>query len=344
MTGQIDNPVFIIGTERSGTNLVRLILNTHSDIHVPHPPHIMKNFKKIIKSYGSLESDKRISRLLDDILNVVSLHPYPWQTSINRSDISGYLKSKSLLSSALALYDCSLEKSGKKRWANKSTFMIHHVAGILEERPNAQFIYMARDCRDVLQSAKRSIFNHFHPYFVGKLWKEEQNKGLYWNEKLGKDRIHLLKYEDLLTDPEKAVSGLCDFLKISFDPRMLDFFSTPEAKKSASISKSWENTATPIMKNNFNLYKERLTKDETGLIEAIAFREMDRLGYKLENRLSALEMAEAVGLKPKMSYYIKNLLLKLSVEAKHFFRDKNKLLRMRKHLFLKWIKIRNAIC
>lgn len=49
-----DSPIFIIGTERSGTNLLRLILNAHPNIALPHPPHIMKIFSSSPRSTMTL--------------------------------------------------------------------------------------------------------------------------------------------------------------------------------------------------------------------------------------------------------------------------------------------------
>ena len=49
-----DDPLFIIGTERSGSNLLRVILDAHSRISVPHPPHIMRYFSPLVARYGDL--------------------------------------------------------------------------------------------------------------------------------------------------------------------------------------------------------------------------------------------------------------------------------------------------
>ncbi|MCR4286857.1 MAG: sulfotransferase, partial [Deltaproteobacteria bacterium] len=57
-----DSPIFIIGTERSGTNLLRLILNAHPNIALPHPPHIMKNFSGLVPLYHYLGVDGNFRR------------------------------------------------------------------------------------------------------------------------------------------------------------------------------------------------------------------------------------------------------------------------------------------
>jgi len=71
------DPIFIIGTERSGTNLLRPILNSHFHIAIPHPPHIMKNFYKLEPLYTDLNKDAQFKRLIKDVVAMVELHPYP---------------------------------------------------------------------------------------------------------------------------------------------------------------------------------------------------------------------------------------------------------------------------
>ena len=56
-------PLFIIGTERSGSNLLRLILDAHPGITVPHPPHVMNYFAALEGRYGDLQQrSARVAR------------------------------------------------------------------------------------------------------------------------------------------------------------------------------------------------------------------------------------------------------------------------------------------
>src|SRR5512145_1978418 len=124
-------PVFIIGTERSGTNLLRLILNTHSNIAVPHPPHIMKCFKPILPLYGDLCNERNFRRLVGDVCRMVELHPYPWEMTPDQEKVMQGAKARDLINVYFEIYNQYLSFTGKKRWACKSTFMIEHVEEIL---------------------------------------------------------------------------------------------------------------------------------------------------------------------------------------------------------------------
>lgn len=337
------DPIFIIGTERSGTNLLRLILNSHSNIAIPHPPHILKNFFKLEPLYGNLAEGSNFKRLVNDVVRLVELHSYPWEMKIDRDKVCAAVKEKNLINIYFSVYEQYRLHTGKKRWGCKSTFMINHVALIRHYYPHARFIYMVRDGRDVAASAKSAIFNHYSVYYIAKLWREEQLTGIYWLNKLPRENILLLKYEELLNNPESTVYNICSFLGEDCEERMFDFFNTQEAKKSGSLSRAWQNTSSPIMRDNIGKFKTALKTPEITLFEAIAGRELDYLAYKLENPFYILEGLRARGVKFRVKYFREEIFLMLKAQLKSFFTDKNIILRCKKYLFLKFIRISRLI-
>lgn len=336
-------PIFILGTERSGTNLLRLILNSHPHIAIPHPPHIMKNFFKLEPLYSDLSNDANFKRLICDVARMVALHPYPWGIKIDKDKIFRDARERNLINIHFTIYDQYLQSAHKKRWGCKSTFMIYHVALIRQYYPTAKFIYMVRDGRDVAVSAKKTIFNHYSVYFTAKLWSKEQQIGIHWLNKLSKNDIFLLKYEDLLSSPSGMIKSVCSFLNEPYQENMLNFFNTAEALKSGSLSAAWKNTSSPIIKNNSQKFKTELREDEIDLFEAIAGPELDYFSYTLTKPFYLSESVRARGTKFKIVYLIEEVFLMITVQIKHLFTDKNNLLRFKKFLFLKYIKIIRSI-
>lgn len=322
------NPIFIIGTERSGTNLLRLILDSHQEIAIPHPPHILKNFFKLEPLYGDLGRDANFKKLISDVVVSVELHPYPWGIKIDRDRIFRGAKERDLINVFFAIYEQYRESVNKKRWGCKSTFMIHHVALVREYYPKAKFLYMVRDGRDVAVSAKKTIFNRYSVYYTAQLWKKEQQIGIYWLNKLTEDDIYLLRYEDLLADPQEAVRSICAFLDISYQEGMLNFFETREAEKSGRLNTAWKNTSRPIIKNNFGKFKVELARSEVDLFEAIAGSELDYFSYELTRPFYVSESSRARGVKFKMRYLCEEILLMSKVQLRSMIADKNSLLRL----------------
>lgn len=332
-------PIFIIGSERSGTNLLRLILNCHSNIAIPHPPHILKNFFKLESLYSDLKKDTNFKRLIKDVVRMIELHPYSWGIIIDKEKIFNNVKERNLINVFFTIYDQNLENTNKKRWGCKSTFMINHVALIRHYYPSAKFIYMVRDGRDVAASAKKAIFNRYSIYYIAQLWKREQQIGIYWLRKLSRNNIFLIQYENLLTDPKKWVKAICSYLDEPYQENMLNFFKTEEAKKSSSISTAWKNTSKPIIKNNLGKFKIELNKNKIDLFETIAAPELDYFSYKLTKPFYISEGICARGIKFRIVYLLEEIFLMLKVQVKYFFSDKNNLLRYKKFWFLKLIRI-----
>jgi len=332
------NPIFIIGTERSGTNLLRLILNSHPEIAVPHPPHIMKLFSPLVQLYGNLAEDLNFKRLIADVSQMVELHPYPWEIKPDRERIFREAAARELICIYFAIYDQYLEHSGKVRWCCKSTFMIDHVADILRFYPAARFIFMTRDGRDVAVSAKSSIFNHYHVYYSAKRWQREQRTGLNWLEKLSPTQIKLLKYEELTAKPAKEIKELCDFIDLPYDDKMLEYHRLNEAKKSGSLSISWENTAKPVISDNNGKFRKQLSVQEILQFEAITLDELQQLGYETVNSPEYLLQVKNDLVREKLEYRLSELSMKLMTETLHLLRDKNSSARIIKSLYMTYLR------
>ena len=330
------DPIFIIGTERSGTNLLRLILDVHPNIAIPHPPHIMKNFFKLEPFYGNLKEDANFKKLIQDVVKMVELHPYPWAIKLSKEKIFRETQVRDLIHIFFAIYNQYLENTNKKRWGCKSTFMIYHIALIQRYWPTSKFLYMVRDGRDVAASAKKSIFNHYNVYYTSRLWKKEQQIGIYWLSKLSNKDIFLIKYENLLRDPQGTMKSVCSFLNESYDENMLNYFQTQEAQKSSRLSVSWRNTSKSIMKDNFEKFKSELRRKEIDLFEAIAGPELDYFSYSLTQPFYISEGMRARGIPFKMTYWIEEIYLMIKAQFRHLSLDKNNFLRFKKFWFLKW--------
>lgn len=285
----IENPLFIVGTERSGSNLLRLILNELKEVTIPHPPHLMRDLSKIQSRYGDLNVVANFRRLAAAAVHLVELHFAPWPFRLDVEQIVSDCRSRDLYSIYAAIYDQHLEHTGKERWGCKSTFMIHHVPEILAHHEAPQFIHLVRDVRDVAVSARRSVFCHYHPYFVAKLWTEEQTLAMQWQQKLPPANWFTLRYEDLIQDPEAKVKEVCKFLNVAYSAKLLKFFEKPAAQELSQLSRSWENVGRPVLKDNAQKYRTLLTGAEVELIETVAQVPMQNYGYAVDSEPASLQ-------------------------------------------------------
>ncbi len=68
-----------IGTQRSGSNLLRTMLNQLPEIAAPHPPHILRTFEPLLPIYGDLDQNGNFESLVNDVCSWVERNPVTWQ-------------------------------------------------------------------------------------------------------------------------------------------------------------------------------------------------------------------------------------------------------------------------
>jgi hypothetical protein len=314
-----DDPIYIIGTERSGSNLLRLVLNTHSRIAVPHPLHLMRYFAPTEPARGELSDPSVFGQLVDEILLLERVHIHPWPYDIDRQRIMDESRPRDSMGVLGSLYEQVCEAEGKSRWGCKSTFMVHWVDRATDRDPDARFVLLVRDPRDVAASSRRSVFSPFHPWYTAHLWRDQQELGLAMLDKLGPQRVHLLRYEDLLDHPEDSVRELCAFLDEPFEQGMLRFHEGREAQTSAKLSESWQNTAKPVLSGNAGKYRKHLSTHEVKLVEVVCGAHMDRLGYPRDVPDASFEPS----LVRRAQMRLQDLGWRTGVELRSLRRDRN---------------------
>ena len=312
-------PIFIIGTERSGSNLLRLILNAHPEITVPHPPHIVAFFAPLEKSYGNLSIEQNFRKLANDVVLHVERHIHPWTVPLNKEALIKSASPRDSFGLSTAIYDQHLAAMGKRRWGCKSTFMIHYTDRVFARYPDAQLLWLVRDPRDVAVSSRDSVFNPYHPYYTALLWAAQQELGLRLEGQLNQTNVLRVYYEKLVTDPHTTVAGICEFLNVPFVPSMLRFFESEEARTSAGQARDWQNVAQPIISSNTNKYRGRLSEFDIAAVESVAGSVMQKLDYE---PVSAPRTSDTRLLR-HVRYRIENELLRLRVEYRSLREDRN---------------------
>jgi len=330
----IQNPIFIVGTERSGSNLLRLLLNELSGVCVPHPPHLMRDLAPLIPRYGTLKEDANFRRLIDDAVSLVEMHFAPWPVNLNREQVFDRASARTLYAVYAEIYEQYRIYAHKDRWACKSTFMVHHIDEILAHHRSPQFIHLVRDPRDVAVSARRSIFSHYHPYFVADLWRREQAVALKYKKRLAKKQWLTVTYEQLISEPEETMREICAFLDEKYSKSLLKFFDKPAARELSALSKSWENVRKPVMSENKGKYKSQLTREEIALIESVAGGEMRALGYK------PVTKPITVGAFQRTRYQLSEEWQTLRGETVALLTDRNARQRLKKKAFLWSLRFR----
>ena len=270
----------IIGTQRSGSNLLRVMLNQLPEIVAPHPPHILQNFLPIIDKYGNLQNDYNYKQLIEDVCRFVELNPVPW-TGIDliRADIFSGSKNRSVYEIFRLVYEAYTRSKNGSIWCCKSMTNVNYVNEIEKSKLDPFYIYLFRDGRDVALSFKKAIVGEKHIYHLAKKWKDDQENSLNFLKNISDSRKHILSYEELIKSPEKCLKQICNKLNIDFDPKMLTYYNSDESRVTAASGEMWVNVQRPIIRSNTKKYRKGLSVEEIKIFESVSKDTLKKLGY-----------------------------------------------------------------
>lgn len=212
---------FIVGAARSGTTLLRIVLSHHSRICECHEMNYVCEY---YANHGPGANVAAYHRYLDGHLGF-RMSGYTYDETL------GYLDQiHSFIDQRRALDGAPLVGA-----------VVHHAAGVLPEIwPNAKFVHMQRDPRDVARSSVQMGWAGI-PWRGADFWLAAERE---WNKierQVPADRRFGMRFEDFTAESEKSLEELCAFLGVSFEPGMLDIETTTTYKRpSPQGAASWK--------------------------------------------------------------------------------------------------------
>lgn len=276
-------PYFMIGTQRSGSNLLRIMLNQSPELVAPHPPHIMERLWPLLTEYGDLQNSQSFSRLVEDVCLLVETNPVSWKLgTIDRAALEDACKEQSLVAIYFEIHNLLARHNMATDWVCKSLANVHFADEIDRfggER--AKFIHLHRDGRDSALSFRKAIVGEKSFYHIAKQWRDEQEKALDLGRNLPADRFISVAYSDLITRPETELRRLCDFMKVQFYPDMLEFHKSREAASTSVAGQMWSNVQKPVMSQNTNKFMREMSAQDIAVFEAVAGDTLHKMGYPL---------------------------------------------------------------
>jgi len=276
------NGLQMIGTQRSGSNLLRVIMDQSTAIASPHPPHILATFMPLLNQYYPLTNAINYEQLVSDVVDYVNANPVPWEGVIlNKEQIIGRSRNNSLFELNRLIYDAAAISKNASLWCCKSMNNIYFAAQLEEHQSIQKYIYLYRDGRDVAASFKKAIVGEKHIYFLAKQWKKDQEECLKLKAQMPADRFFSLSYEQLISRPEETVMALCSFLNINYNADMLQYYTSNASKATAASGEMWCNLEKPIIKNNSGNFFTSFEENDLEIFELIAGNTLLKLGYPL---------------------------------------------------------------
>ncbi len=271
----------MIGTQRSGSNLLRVMLNQLPELIAPHPPHIINVFAPLVKFYGDLDNQENFKILVNDVCPLIERNPVQWNLNFDRKEIASACKKRSLISLFIVLHNYKASQNAKATWCCKSLEAVNHLHLFTEAGFNPFIIYLYRDGRDVACSFKRVLIGEKHIYHLAVKWAEEQERALSYVQRLSEEEYTMFNYRKLLDNPREVVKEICDKTGLRYSDAILDYYKSEEAQNTSLAGSMWNNLVKPVIKNNTNKFPKELSSEEIEIFERVAGRTLIKLGYEL---------------------------------------------------------------
>jgi hypothetical protein len=304
--------VFVVGAPRTGTTLVKEILNRHPRIHLFDEVHFFERIWEERTLLGDLSDAASQTAAVEAIRGIVRrfgsdadvadlLTPDVYRAKLAEAG-PGY--------PALAriLFTTGAARKGKEIWGDSSPQDILYLATILSWWPDAKIVALVRDPRGFLSSYKNYHRRHvatyrerYNPLPVSMLWKSYMTALLEAEKQPWGTSVLRFRYEDLVASPEAQVRRLCAHVGVDFVPAMLEV-------ERANTSFVGEGGAPPkrgIFDTSRDRWRTELTPTELWLGERIFGDVMARFGYEpVAERVqpSAVELAKVVLLLPGRAF------------------------------------------
>lgn len=240
-------PVFVVGSLRSGTTLLRLLLDHHPEINI----------------FGEFEA--AVSQVKGP--GWPNLDEYYEFLEVDRQTLAYNLKipdSSSYVDLVTSLFNQIAKRSKKKIVGASIHSNIDRIPGIW---PDAKFIHLLRDPRDVAKSCIGMGWVG-NVYDGASYWLDAESNVAKLRNKIKNENIITVTYEDLITNPVQVLTSICNFLSISYEESMLSLEKDTTYKR-------------PNIKY-VSQWRGNLSREEVAWVEARCSKLMASRGYAPE--------------------------------------------------------------
>ena len=268
-------PFFIVGTPRSGSTLLHAMLSRHPQVAMPPETHFMALTWQRRRALGDIATDAGWSAARAAVLMSIRQREFAITEAELDEAITDIPRTyASLLEAWLALV---ASKEQRPIVGEKSPQHAGTVVELLAMLPAARVIHIVRDPRDVVVG-NAEVWES-PPLLTALRWRRDQRRWREHSRLLAPDRYRWVRYEDLVTDPGRALAPLCDLLGIEFTEAMLDPGGRRQAGFGAGEAHK-QQTLRPISRSRIGRYRERLTRGQIAATESVCGPLMPALGYE----------------------------------------------------------------
>jgi hypothetical protein len=266
-------PVVVLGVSRSGTTLLKEMLDAHSELAIPTESYFIPQLR------GRHGERPDVEAFLADLGRLARVREW----GVSPEDVRARLPAEPTFADAIqAIYRSYADARGKSRFGDKTPAYMQQLRLLERVFRGAQYVHLVRDGRDAALSfvamRRRPRFNWARPRGMAAFacqWKLEVQGARRFGSRVGPERYLELRYEDLVTEPETHLRRVCEFLGLAFEPGMLAYHQGVDPARLEDHPRLAQ-PPTPGVRR----WREQMSHADAELFEAIAGGLLAELGYE----------------------------------------------------------------
>jgi hypothetical protein len=284
MMAAMQDPFFIVGNDRSGTTMLRLIIDRGPDAAVPPESMFLTDFAAQLDA-----GEPRDAAAAAELMRRVWEHPKVrlWELATAPPPVPlGLVGEDAYRFIVAAPFEAYAARHGKSRWGDKTPHYVHHVDRLLAIWPQARFVVVVRDGRDVALSLRRMPFGPNNAWAAASWWARGIRAGQTAQER-HPGSVMTVRYEDLARDPAGHVPGVCGFLGLRYEPDMLDLRDADRTRIVADQASWFPTLFDGIGTQAVERWRREMRARDQAVFAALAADELAALGYPVPTRRPA---------------------------------------------------------
>jgi hypothetical protein len=270
-------PLLILGVSRSGTTLLRVMLDRNSQLAVPDESF----FVPLLADRHLLRVDAE--EFLDDLRRLQTVRE--WGVPLDK--VRARLSDGMPVARAIAtIYEVYAEEQGKSRWGDKTPMYMRHLPLLRRLFPGAQYVHLIRDGRDAaisfLTMPEGIAFKTWaHARSAAEfacLWRTEVTAARRHGRRVGDRRYLEVRYEDLVSGAEGVLRRICTFAGLPYERAMTEYAGSGSEER--AHQQSLKRPLTPVLRD----WRTQMRPEELAAFEGVAGDLLQELGYETHGR------------------------------------------------------------
>ncbi len=279
---------FVVGVNRSGTTLLRMMLDAHPELTMPPETHFVPELIDVAEAGGATP---------EDLLATITKQREWGDFGLTEEQLLQAFREIEPLNAGDALrafYGLYAERIGKPRWGEKTPIYVKSIRKISRALPEARFVHVIRDGRDVALSIRDRAVKEHPIDVIAERWVRRISQARRQSKHV--EHYVEIRYEQLILETEPTLRRVCETFDLPWEAEMLNYHQhsaerleemkreLPADGKRTTLSverrmATHARTTQAPDPSRVSRWREQMDSEDRRLFESIAGGLLEELGY-----------------------------------------------------------------